>query len=36
MDIQKTTAKIMLNAIENFSKEYQVAETEIQLMISIR
>jgi hypothetical protein len=33
MDIQKTTAKIMLNAIENFSKEYQVAETEIQLMI---
>jgi hypothetical protein len=33
MDIQKTTANIMLKAIANFSKEYEVAETETQLMI---
>jgi len=33
MDIQKMTAKIMLNAIANFSKEFEVAETETQLMI---
>ena len=34
MDIQKTTSNIMLNAIKNFSKEYDVAETKTQLMIN--
>lgn len=34
MDIVKTTSNIMLNAIKNFSKEYEVAETETQLMIN--
>jgi hypothetical protein len=34
MDIQKTTSNIMLNAIKNFSKEFEVAETETQLMIN--
>jgi hypothetical protein len=33
MDIQKTTSNIMLNAIKNFSKEFEVEETKTQLMI---
>jgi len=33
MDIQKTTSEIMLKAIKNFAKEFEVAETETQLMI---
>jgi hypothetical protein len=34
MDIQKTTSNIMLNAIKNFAKEFDVAETSTQLMIN--
>jgi hypothetical protein len=34
MDIQKTTSNIMLNAIKNFAKEFEVAETSTQLMIN--
>lgn len=34
MDIQKTTSNIMLNAIKNFSKEFEVEETKTQLMIN--
>lgn len=34
MDIQKTTSNIMLNAIKNFAKEFDVAETKTQLMIN--
>jgi len=34
MDIQKTTSNIMLTAIKNFAKEFEVAETETQLMIN--
>jgi hypothetical protein len=33
MDIQKTTSEIMLKAIKNFAKEFEVAETKTQLMI---
>lgn len=33
MDIQKSTKDVMLNAIKNFSKNYNVKETETQLMI---
>ena len=33
MDIVKTTSEIMLKAIKNFAKEFEVAETETQLMI---
>ena len=33
MDIQKSTKEIMLNAITNFSKEFEVGTTETQLMI---
>ena len=33
MDIQKSTANVMLNAIKNFSVEYGVEETQTQLMI---
>jgi hypothetical protein len=33
MDIQKTTSDIMLKAIKNFAKEFEVAETKTQLMI---
>lgn len=33
MDIQKTTSNIMLTAIKNFAKEFEVAETSTQLMI---
>ena len=33
MDIQKSTANVMLNAIKNFSVEYGVEETDTQLMI---
>jgi hypothetical protein len=33
MDIQKSTQDVMLNAIKNFAKEYEVKETETQLMI---
>ena len=34
MDIQKTTSNIMLNAIKNFAKEFEVSETKTQLMIN--
>ena len=34
MDIQKTTSNIMLTAIKNFAKEFDVAETKTQLMIN--
>ena len=34
MDIQKTTSNIMLTAIKNFAKEFEVAETKTQLMIN--
>lgn len=34
MDIQKTTSNIMLTAIKNFAKEFNVAETSTQLMIN--
>lgn len=34
MDIQKTTSNIMLTAIKNFAKEFEVAETNTQLMIN--
>jgi hypothetical protein len=34
MDIQKTTSNIMLTAIKNFAKEFDVAETQTQLMIN--
>ena len=33
MDIEKQTKQVMLNAITNFSKEYNVTEMETQLMI---
>jgi hypothetical protein len=33
MDIQKSTKKIMLDAISNFSKEFNVDSTKTQLMI---
>jgi len=33
MDIVKTTSEIMLKAIKNFAKEFEVAETKTQLMI---
>lgn len=33
MDIVKTTSEIMLKAIKNFAKEFEVAETNTQLMI---
>ena len=33
MDIEKQTKDVMLNAISNFSKEYEVSELETQLMI---
>lgn len=33
MDIEKQTKKVMLNAISNFSKEFEVTELETQLMI---
>jgi hypothetical protein len=33
MDITKTTSEIMLKAIKNFAKEFEVAETNTQLMI---
>lgn len=33
MDIQKSTQEIMLNAISNFSKEFDVDTTKTQLMI---
>ena len=33
MDIQKITKQIMLKAISNFSKEFEVESTQIQLMI---
>jgi len=34
MDIQKTTSNIMLTAIKNFAKEFEVEETKTQLMIN--
>lgn len=34
MDIQKTTSNIMLTAIKNFAKEFDVEETKTQLMIN--
>ena len=34
MDIQKTTSNIMLTAIKNFAKEFEVAETETQQKIN--
>jgi hypothetical protein len=33
MDIIKSTKDVMLNAIKNFAKEYEVTETQLQLMI---
>ena len=33
MDIEKQTKDVMLNAISNFSKEYEVSDLETQLMI---
>ena len=33
MDIQKITKQIMLKGISNFSKEFEVESTQIQLMI---
>ena len=33
MDIIKSTKDVMLNAIKNFAKEYEVNETQAQLMI---
>jgi hypothetical protein len=33
MDIIKSTKDVMLNAIKNFAKEYDVNETQAQLMI---
>lgn len=33
MDIQKSTKEVMLNAISNFAKKYEVNQTETQLMI---
>jgi hypothetical protein len=36
MDIQKQTKEIMLSAISNFAKEYEVNELETQLMIRSR
>jgi len=33
MDIEKQTKDVMLNAISNFSKEYEVSDLDTQLMI---
>ena len=33
MDIEKQTKEVMLSAIKNYSKEYDVSEMEAQLMI---
>lgn len=33
MDIQKSTQDVMINAISNFARKYEVKTTELQLMI---
>ena len=33
MDIEKQTKSIMLTAISNFAKEYEVSDLDLQLMI---
>jgi len=36
MDIEKQTKEVMLNAISNFAKEYEVNDLQTQLMIKAR